>query len=114
MKGLDWSGVFAAGGGVLACVNSIHREHATDPLKGIHSFLYSRQYENSDVDLFIYGLNEQQAEDKIRHIYYTIKKNIENDNDPDVFITRTKLALTINVKRSRPIQIILRIYKGYV
>ena len=63
---------------------------------------------NSDIDLFIYGMSEEEGEQKIRHIYETIKKN----STSGAVVVRTGMAITIQVEKFRPIQIILRLYKS--
>ena len=35
-------------------------------------------FRKSDIDLFLYAISEEQAEEKIRHIYNVIKKNMSN------------------------------------
>ena len=95
LDGLDKSHVFAAGGSVLTCLDENRApQSVTDP--------------NSDIDLFLYGLSNQQAEDKLRHIYGIIKKNCNGD----VFVVRTKFAITFYTDNARPVQVVLRIYKS--
>jgi hypothetical protein len=59
--------------------------------------------ETTDVDLFIYGLNEAEANQKIRDIIqlFDTKSNVQ----------RTANAITIRLGCARPVQIILRLYK---
>jgi len=45
----------------------------------------------NDIDLFIYGLNENDAREKLRHIFNTVQKNTNGKGD----IIRTKNAITI-------------------
>jgi hypothetical protein len=89
-------------------------------------------WNGSDTDLFLYAINEEEAENKIRHLYDTFKKNLANpDNigkyvcmftdgtcrdcyqDQDILIVRTKASVTFHFRYPiRPIQVILRLYKS--
>ena len=108
LKNLDWNNIIVAGG----CAGG---------------FIYGKG--GSDIDFFIYGLNQEQATDKVEHIFNTIKeyeknKYIENmlkneknknktkkdikvtDDDLHMEFVRTKNTLTLNGKY----QVIFRIY----
>jgi hypothetical protein len=80
----------------------------TDQILKTYYYDFKSPYRNSDIDLFLYGLTPQEAEDKIVEIYNTIKNNVKED----VLIVRTKLAVTFQTRTTRPIQVILRIYKS--
>ncbi|KAF0979223.1 hypothetical protein FDP41_001566 [Naegleria fowleri] len=83
---------------------------------------YSRSdsWKNSDIDLFFYGLSEQQAEKKIIGVYNLIKKNLSkipkkfykvdldtSDRIDDIVTYRTEHAITFRFNYPiRPIQII--------
>ena len=61
----------------------------------------------SDVDLFLYGLSEEQALEKIKQIERSIKDSILHE----VTTIRTKNAITIASQYpTRHIQIVLRLY----
>ena len=65
--GLDWSNVFAAGGSVLACLQPVPASHnANNP--SIRNYYHKEAYKNSDIDLFIYGIHEEEANKKMTHI----------------------------------------------
>ncbi|KAG2375123.1 hypothetical protein C9374_010127 [Naegleria lovaniensis] len=66
-------------------------------------------FSSSDIDLFLYGLTPEQAEDKLRHIYQVIKQNCSRGN---VLVARSKFAVTFHTQHNRAIQVILRIYKS--
>ncbi|KAL0477770.1 hypothetical protein AKO1_005229 [Acrasis kona] len=71
-----------------------------------HPFRVLNFQKKSDIDLFLYGLTEDQAQEKIIHIYETIKKNVVNfrkTNDNKTYIIRTKHFR---------VQVILRLYKS--
>ncbi|KAG2370703.1 hypothetical protein C9374_014314 [Naegleria lovaniensis] len=79
------------------------------------AFYYERfnskySYRTSDVDMFLYGLNEEQALEKIKHIIEVIKKNTKDDQ---VFLIRSGQSITIRTSNSiRAFQIILRLYSS--
>eukprot|EP00026_Physarum_polycephalum_P000150 Phypoly_transcript_00150.p1 GENE.Phypoly_transcript_00150~~Phypoly_transcript_00150.p1 ORF type:complete len:1663 (-),score=347.22 Phypoly_transcript_00150:165-5153(-) len=94
-KGMNWDNVFVAGGCVLASM--------------LKPDAQGTGYKSSDVDMFFYGLNEHQANQKLKDIYELVK---QNTNSPCEVI-RTKHAVTIvNQFPYRHIQIVLRLYKS--
>lgn len=57
LRGLDWSNIFVAGGMPLSALL------CTDAPKD------AEKYANSDIDLYIYGLDPVEANSKVEHIY---------------------------------------------
>ncbi|EGC36806.1 hypothetical protein DICPUDRAFT_150657 [Dictyostelium purpureum] len=91
-QGFNWNNVFVAGGSVLGC--SLANQ---DPL----------YYTKSDIDIFLYGISESEANRKLDEIEQFIK-----NKSPRSQMARTKYAVTfLNDSPFRNIQIILRIYK---
>eukprot|EP01132_Coremiostelium_polycephalum_P005506 gene5506-6860_t len=91
-SGFKWNNVFAAGGAVLGCT----LEKPID-------------FEKSDIDLFIYGLSEKEATEKLLYIYNFLKEK----RPTEVEIMRSKYAITIFQKHpNRNVQIVLRLYKS--
>ncbi|KAG2379262.1 hypothetical protein C9374_007401 [Naegleria lovaniensis] len=101
--------------------------------KLIEYYRTSDLWKDSDIDLFLYGLTEQQAEEKIVYLYNAFKKNLarlpkwvlDEDSDDeeenkstsnkytDIMLMRTEHAITFKFSGLiRPVQIILRIYKS--
>lgn len=93
-NGMDWTGIFLAGGAVLSCVTA--RE------KG---------FESSDLDLFVYGCRtEEEGNEKIRQVYEAVRRNSEGKRD---HLVRTKRTVTIlGDYPYRHVQIILRLYRS--
>lgn len=89
-EGMDWSNVFCAGGSVLACV--------TPQQGGV--------YRGSDIDLWIYGLRDDDAANaKVKHIHSIISRNAASRGQ----VVRTNRAITILGEYPfRHVQIILR------
>ena len=57
---LDWNNVVAAGGAVLACLSPLTDAHK-ETKRSIRKHYYSVAYPTSDVDLFLWGLDPEQA-----------------------------------------------------
>ena len=67
-------------------------------------------YEQSDVDLFLYGLDAAAARAKIKHIYCTLARNWAPHH---ISIVRTQNVITFAAQWPfRRVQIILRLYSG--
>ena len=100
LKGLDWSNIFVAGGSILRCVDTFQVKEG--------------ESNGSDVDLFLYGLTDDQANEKIRSIFETVRANTEGSGQKQaVEIVRTKNAVTIIGNYPlRHVQIILRMYRS--
>jgi hypothetical protein len=93
-KNFDWNNVCIAGGFVLRMIGAYNG--------------YNNQYGHHDIDMFIYGLNEQQGMQKIQQIvqYFHGVSNFQHS-----VISRTERAITILIPEcGYPIQIILRLY----
>eukprot|EP00761_Pharyngomonas_kirbyi_P000541 gb/GECH01000541.1/.p1 GENE.gb/GECH01000541.1/~~gb/GECH01000541.1/.p1 ORF type:complete len:579 (+),score=148.37 gb/GECH01000541.1/:1-1737(+) len=107
LSSLNWNNVLVAGGSVLACAMS----HNTlkDQSKTQMRQFFLDQFPSSDIDLFIYGLNEEEANQKIKEIYNAVC----DENPNDVLVVRTKHAVSFVSKDPfRHIQVILRLYKS--
>ncbi|EXA52954.1 hypothetical protein FOVG_00985 [Fusarium oxysporum f. sp. pisi HDV247] len=105
---LDWSNVVAAGSSVVNCLLPVPKEFNTTKRK-LREYYHEKFCPASDVDLFLYGLNHDQAIDKIKQIEQAIKDALLNE----VTVVRTKYAITIASQYPvRHIQIVLRVYKS--
>lgn len=69
---LDWDHVFVAGGMALSCLLSTNLE------------VDAQKYQNSDIDLYIYGLDPLAANEKVDHIYKTWLSNLPPNSEPHV------------------------------
>ncbi|KAM9974519.1 hypothetical protein ACTFIW_007974 [Dictyostelium discoideum] len=93
--GFNWSNVFVAGGSVLGC-----------SLEG--GIIGNKGFQNSDIDIFLYGLSENGANSKLDEIEQFIKSK-----SPQAQMARTKYAITfVSGSGFRNVQIVLRIYKS--
>lgn len=104
LDGLNWENIFLAGGSVLSCITKPD-EDAESAKKFNHHRIMNR---TSDLDLFIYGANQETAENVIKHIYNTIANNVKTH----VLVARSQLSITLMANGYRMVQIILRLYKS--
>ncbi len=68
LDGLDWNNVFVAGGLVLGTFLT-----PQVPNEGVH---HRNEWQSSDIDMYVYGLSVQAANDKIKHIAEVYKRNL--------------------------------------
>jgi hypothetical protein len=105
---LDWSNVVAAGSSVVTSLLPVPDKH-TKSKRALRQYYHETIAPASDVDLFLYGLSEEDATKKILQIEQRIKDSILTETTT----IRTKNAITIASQYpTRHIQIVLRIYKS--
>lgn len=108
LSDIDWSNVVVAGSAVVTCLMPVP-EKFRDSKRSLREFYHEQFAPASDVDLFLYGLTEEQAIEKIRHIENKIKGSILYETTT----IRTKNTITIASQYpTRHVQIVLRIYKS--
>ncbi|KAG8933988.1 hypothetical protein FRC01_005885, partial [Tulasnella sp. 417] len=106
----NWDNIVAAGGSVLACLAPLPGHVFNQrSRREVRKYYHSEGYPASDVDLFLYGLTPEQAEEKCNEIYNAVRESVPWD----VCVVRTKNALSIHCQYPyRPVQIVLRIYQS--
>ncbi|KAH6660295.1 ankyrin repeat-containing domain protein [Truncatella angustata] len=105
---LDWDNVVAAGSSAVNCLLPVP-ERYTKSKRALRQYYHEKFAPASDIDLFLYGLNEQEAIEKIRKIEASVRDAILSE----VTVVRTKNAVTIcSQYPTRHIQIVLRVYKN--
>ncbi|KAL2161459.1 hypothetical protein VTH06DRAFT_8021 [Thermothelomyces fergusii] len=105
---LDWSNVVAAGSSVVNTLLPVPEKYGRTK-RGLREFYHEKFAPASDVDLFLYGLTEEQAIEKIKAIEATVRDALLTE----ITVVRTKHAITIcSQYPTRHIQIVLRIYKS--
>ena len=87
----DWNNVVAAGGSILACLLPVPL-NARGTKCALREYFHSSAFPSSDVDLFLYDLTPEQAEDKMKQIYEAIRSSVPWE----VTCVRTKNAVTIH------------------
>ncbi|EGP89184.1 uncharacterized protein MYCGRDRAFT_92101 [Zymoseptoria tritici IPO323] len=105
---MDWSNVVAAGSAVVTSLLKVPEKHAGTK-RALRQYYHEQLAPASDVDLFLYGLDEEQALEKIKQI----EANIRDALLVETTTVRTKNALTIVSQHPvRHIQVVLRMYKS--
>jgi len=87
---LDWSNVVAAGSSVVNCLLPVPDEYNATK-RGLREFYHEKFCPASDVDLFLYGLNEEEAIEKIKDIETRVRDALLTETTT----VRTKHAITI-------------------
>lgn len=105
---LNWDNVVAAGSSVVNCLLPVPEENNRTK-RSLREFYHEKFCPASDVDLFLYGLTEEQALEKIKEIETSVRDSLLTETTT----VRTKHAITIcSQYPTRHIQIVLRIYKS--
>ncbi|ROV99873.1 hypothetical protein VMCG_06284 [Cytospora schulzeri] len=105
---LDWDNVVASGSSVVNCLLPVPQEYNTSK-RALRQYYHEKFCPASDVDLFLYGMTEEEAVEKISQIETRIRDSILTETTT----VRTKNAITIcSQYPTRHIQIVLRIYKN--
>ncbi|KAE8369865.1 ankyrin repeat-containing domain protein [Aspergillus caelatus] len=108
LSDMDWSNVVVAGSAVVTCLMPVPEEHRGSK-RALRQFYHDKYAPASDVDLFLYGLTEEAAIEKIKQIEDKIKNAILYETTT----IRTKNTITIvSQYPTRHVQIVLRIYKS--
>ncbi|KAH8675444.1 ankyrin repeat protein [Xylariales sp. PMI_506] len=108
LSDMDWSNVVAAGSSVVNCILPVPPEHSSSK-RALRQYYHEKFAPASDVDLFLYGLTEEQAIEKIKQIETNVRDAILSETT----VVRTKNAITIcSQYPTRHIQIVLRVYKN--
>jgi len=113
LRFMDWTNVFAAGGAVAGCMSPLPKEVLSDDWavsrQKRRKFFHDVGFPGSDVDLFIYGLDAQQAERKLLEIFQAVQAS----NLYEVICFRSAHAITlVSQYPLRHIQIVLRLYNS--
>ncbi|CAK7220563.1 hypothetical protein SBRCBS47491_004231 [Sporothrix bragantina] len=105
---IGWDNVVAAGSSVVNCLLPVPDEY-NKSRRSLREYYHEKFCPASDVDLFLYGLTEEQAVEKIKQIEASIRDSILAETTT----VRTKHAITIcSEYPTRHVQIVLRIYKS--
>jgi hypothetical protein len=103
LKNLNWSNVFVAGGivlGTLFSVDSTDGQPHRDP-----------RWNSSDIDVYIYGLSPNEANEKVKHIFETFCANLPSGSETLVFRNCTTITFYARYPLRR-IQIVLKLVES--
>ncbi|MCJ1390913.1 hypothetical protein MMC18_003774 [Xylographa bjoerkii] len=101
LKGLDWSHVFLAGG--MGLTTLMHTDESKDT---------SPHVQDSDLDIYIYGIDADQANHKIDEIYNVWKNSLPADTQNAVVVKNAKTITFISDYPKRRIQVVLKLFKS--
>lgn len=105
---MDWSNVVAAGSATVTSLLPVPEKYRKSK-RGLRQYYHDEFAPASDVDLFIYGLTDEQAIEKIAHIEDAIRNTILYETTT----IRTKNTITVvSQYPTRHVQIVLRIYRS--
>ncbi len=105
---VNWKNLFLAGGSVLAMLTPVPEEYRKTNITR-RQWFHDIKYKTSDIDLYIYGLDEDQATQKLYEIYESVKKVVPKE----CTCIRSSRAITIVSQYPyRHIQIIIRLFKS--
>ncbi len=105
LAGLDWSNVFVAGGVVLGAVLTPEIPPSHPEYAAVNK---PEEWESSDIDLYIYGLDPVAANAKIKHIAEVYRKN--TPDDASFLVVRNSQTITFYSKWPlRRLQIVLKL-----
>jgi hypothetical protein len=104
-KSVDWNNIFVAGGSVLRCLISPEEEIGSEVMA-----VAAGWGKSSDIDIFVYGLDEKAATRKAKSVLASIARAAGTKGD--VFCTDHSVTL-LGVDGAHPaIQFVLRCYKS--
>ena len=87
---LDWANVVASGSSVVNCLLPVPKKYSATK-RGLREFYHEKFSPASDVDLFLYGLTEEEAVEKIKEIETKVRDALLTETTT----VRTKHAITI-------------------
>ncbi|GMF81569.1 unnamed protein product [Aspergillus oryzae] len=103
LSDMDWNNVVVAGSAVVTCLMPVPEQYRGSK-RALRQFYHDKYAPASDVDLFLYGLTEEQAIEKIKQIEDKIKNAILYETTT----IRTKNTITIvSQYPTRHVQIVL-------
>ncbi|MCJ1435595.1 hypothetical protein MMC27_004969 [Xylographa pallens] len=101
LKGLNWNNVFLAGGMALTAL--MHTDESKDT---------SPHIQDIDLDIFLYGLDADQANQKVEEIYNVWKNNLPASNQNILIVKNFKTINLIPDYPNRRIQVVLKLFKS--
>lgn len=105
---MDWANVVVAGSAVVTSLLAVPDKH-NGSKRALREYYHEKLAPASDVDLFLFGLTEEQAVAKIEQIEQCIRDAILVETTT----IRTKNCITIASQYpTRHVQIVLRIYNS--
>ncbi|PBK64475.1 hypothetical protein ARMSODRAFT_1087899 [Armillaria solidipes] len=102
LRGLNWDNIFVAGGLVFGTL-------LTPQVPGTYTDVSkAEEWIASDIDLYIYGLNAKQANDKIRHLEEVYKSNLPAGS-PFLVVRNSQTITFYSTWPKKRVQIVLKL-----
>lgn len=113
LRFVNWNNVVCAGGAVSGCLTPLPKEiQEAGPSKTRvlrRKYFHDQYLPSSDIDLFLYGLDEDAAVEKLREIY----DSIQASSPYEIRAFRSAHAVTLVSRYPfRHVQIVLRLYNS--
>jgi len=89
---MDWSNVVAAGSSVVTALLPVPDKYSTSK-RALREYYHEKLAPASDVDLFIYGLNEEEAIKKLKQIEAKIRDSILQETTVSCFLIVPSVVL---------------------
>ncbi|KAJ7193424.1 hypothetical protein GGX14DRAFT_546277 [Mycena pura] len=99
LEGLDWSNILVAGGIVLGALLAVDAAGSDE------------QWESSDIDIYVYGLDSPAATKKIEEIFRVYRANLPQ-GAPTLVVRNSKTITFYSNFPVRRIQIVLKLVKS--
>jgi len=131
LDGMDWSNIVVAGGSIMGCLKPRFSQDEE------FEFYNDPGFKSSDIDIFLYDLTEEEANEKVKYIDGFLREKhrraihnavaeqttddiaklvmgfVEQPKNDELLIVRTKSALTwVCEYPDRHVQVVLRLYKS--
>lgn len=105
LSGLNWENVFVAGGLILGALLTPDVPSSHPDFKLVNK---PDEWKSSDIDLYIYGLNPEDANAKIKHIADTYKANLPK-GAPFLVVRNSQTITLYSEWPRRRVQIVLKL-----
>ncbi|KAK0474905.1 hypothetical protein IW261DRAFT_1497676 [Armillaria novae-zelandiae] len=102
LRGLNWDNIFVAGGFVFG---TLLTPQVSDVYTDVSK---AEEWIASDIDLYVYGLNVKQANDKIRHIGEVYKSNLPAGS-PFLVVRNSQTITFYSAWPRKRVQIVLKL-----
>lgn len=113
LRFVEWENILAAGGSVAGCLAPLPSKIATANNSSTRvqrrKYFHDNFLPGSDIDLFLYGLNETEAEAKLLEIYDAVQA--ASPYEIRAFRSAHAISL-VSVYPYRHVQIVLRLYNS--
>ncbi|KAJ7578019.1 hypothetical protein C8J56DRAFT_364210 [Mycena floridula] len=105
LQGLNWSNIFIAGGTALGSLLTPEIPATLDNSAGVNK---EAEWLSSDIDMYVYGLGPEQANEKVKHIAEVYKKNLPKD--APFLVVRNSQTITLYSKYpTKQVQIVMKL-----